>query len=131
VAILLLLIAAQTLNQWHMVAQRHEVCPVHFELVDADQECDGGEGPSAAASAIAASARPAAQAAFDAAAGTHADHHCPVATALSQLSRNVQVDHSTPTAVVSADKCMGGPTEIRALKFPLFRLAPKQSPPAA
>lgn len=122
--ILLLLFAAQGLAQWHMLTERHAVCVAHGEIEECGEQGSGDLGCDAATSSAASLSSRVSGAG-------HGDDHCPVALALHQhapaasgLTGSELVLDATPAPTLRA-------LEHAVAQQPIFRLAPKQSPPIA
>jgi hypothetical protein len=125
-AIALVLLAAQATGLLHLVVVRHEVCPLHGDVVEHGAAQDPNDGVAAVA------VRPAPTPVVGRAshhARAHGHDHCLTAFANDDLVSPqptqiafalVEREAARPRAVAVA--APRGP--------PLFRLAPKNSPPA-
>jgi hypothetical protein len=114
---LALLLGQYVLPAVHYAAEEHEVCPEHGELVHVrgshTSEPPAGEGPGISG------------------AGERDDHgHCDVVPAVSRegqaLAARAELEVAPPAAEKTAAAIVA---RAQASKTPLFRLAPKQSPP--
>lgn len=124
VPVLLLLLAAQGLAQWHMLSERHAVCAAHGEIEEcSDHDAVGPASASPSNAAVSLSS-------IDPDDG-HGDEHCAVALALHQSARAAS---SPPASELLLDATPIPAIRVResvAAQQPIFRLAPKQSPPIA
>jgi hypothetical protein len=120
-----LLLGAQGVAQWHLVAERHGVCAAHGELVDSP---DHHASESHTASTSAADSPGAGSS--NQKSGT-ADHHCAIAASLVRAAR--QEDPPNFQGVLTVAPLEGTSPALAILppQVTLFRIAPKNSPPSA
>ncbi len=120
IALLLALLGAQVAGEFHFVAERHVVCAEHGDVVDGDACGDTAQHVS---DAMLPQVR--------AADGGHGDHHCAV---LGVLHRPARSADAHPVVVLLASRRapdLSPRLEARTGKCPVYRFAPKQSPPSA
>ncbi len=122
-----LCLLVQLVAMAHLVLVRHDLCPVHGEVMHGGEalavEIHAGDGESAGRSAVTV------RAARPAEAGSDADDHCQALTERRDVARPVAPCAHLDVAV--ADLAAPTPTAPSARARALYRLAPKISPPAA
>jgi hypothetical protein len=120
----LVLFGAHGAAQWHMLFERHTICIEHGEIEDdasvhtAEAE-PKGPGTGETILAIPDLAKPS------------TDHHCPVASSLTQASRPENGVHSLRPGLLRAGGMEYRPATASHPPISILRLAPKHSPPAA
>jgi hypothetical protein len=127
--LLVTLVAAlgQSSALWHTIVARHEVCAEHDAVVEAQQ----GHEHRAVAASDAAPVRGGPVLGIARAVEGHTDHHCATCSHPRSASRDhgpVLLGHA-PATNDRAHATVEGAQ--RAPSVPLYRLAPKHSPPVA
>lgn len=118
----LLCVAAQALGLAHLAFSHHAICPVHGELIDVVSQASHGGADVTAQPGVTPGIHRSSDCAVDG-----VDDHCAMANLLHQQRQLGSAGFVASFAPPPVCPQVG---ELSCVRRALFRLAPKQSPPA-